>query len=62
MRLGAEIEQVVDRYRLAATSRELIGSTDADGEAYARVIMHLELFPVGVGASAGADHEEEGTR
>ncbi len=57
VRLGAEIEEVVDRYRLASTSRELIGSTDADGEAHARVIMHLELFPVGVGAPAGTQRQ-----
>ena len=62
VRLGAQIEEVVDRYRLAATSRELLGSTDADGEAYARVIMHLQLFPVGVGAPAVEEDVKEGTR
>ena len=61
VRLGEEIEEVVDRYRLASTSRDLLGREDAAGEAYARVIMHLELFPVGVGAPAPED-DEEGTR
>ena len=54
VRLGAQIEQVVDRYRLAATSRDLIGTTDAAGEEYVRVLMHLELFPVGVAGTGPA--------
>ena len=57
VRLGEEIEEVVDRYRLASTSRDLLGATDAAGEAYARVIMHLELFPVGVGAQGPTEEE-----
>jgi len=56
-RLGTEVEQVVERYRLASTARDLIGTTDADGETYARVIMHLELFPVGVGTPAEPEEE-----
>ncbi len=51
-RIGAEIEEVVERYRLASASRDLIGTTDDAGEIYARAIMHLELFPVGVGGAA----------
>jgi len=53
VRLGEQIEQVVDRYRLAATSRDLVGTSDDDGQEYVRVLMHLELFPVGVGRPPG---------
>ncbi len=54
VRLGEQLEQVLEGYRLAATSRDLVGTSDEGGEEYVRVLLHLELVPVGVAGTGPA--------
>jgi DNA-binding transcriptional ArsR family regulator len=48
-RLSAELDEVAERYRLLSSARDLVGTADAEGRTHHRVVMHLELFPLGAG-------------
>ena len=54
-RLAAELDEVAERYRLLSSARDLVGAPDADGRTHHRVVMHLELFPLGAGDPAEID-------
>ncbi len=48
-RLAAELDEVTERYRLLSSARDLVGAPDEQGRTHHRVVMHLELFPLGAG-------------
>ena len=44
-----------ERYRLLSSARDLVGAPDAEGRTHHRVVMHLELFPLGAGEAGETD-------
>lgn len=58
-RLASELDEVTERYRLLSTSRDLVGTPDAEGRTHHRVVLHLELFPLGAGTSPETEPQTE---